>query len=223
MSSLRAVPQPIPLAKLAYESLRESILSGHLKAGQTYNEMALAKDLGISRTPVREALLELAAQGLMTFLPRKGVMVNHYTSRDVEEVFEVRQAIELAAVEKVAKAAPQCDLSDIEKTLEDQRKAVEAKNSVAFLKADRIFHLSFSQLTGNRRLVAILENIRDMVQVMGMEALGRAGRFGEVIEEHKKVLDLVRQGRAAEAREAMEHHLDLSKEAVLDQQPHRNR
>src|SRR3990170_4844269 len=103
MVSLPAIVQPLPLTRLAYDRLRESILSGQMTSGEIYNEMALAKEMGVSRTPVREALLELASQGLVTFLPRRGVMVNYFTERDVEEVNEIRAAIELAIVEKVAR------------------------------------------------------------------------------------------------------------------------
>ena len=105
MAKLRSINQPLPLAKMAYEALRDSILAGELISGEVYNEMALAKELGISRTPVREALLELSTRGLVSFLPRRGVIVKRYTKRDVEEIFELRKAIELAAVEKVAKAS----------------------------------------------------------------------------------------------------------------------
>ena len=113
------------LAKMAYERLRDSILNGQLEPGQIYNEMALAKELGISRTPVREALLEFSAQGLITFLPRKGVVIKHYTRKDVIEIFELRRVVELTAIEKVAKADPPLDLSRIEKYLEDQRKSAD--------------------------------------------------------------------------------------------------
>ena len=113
------------MAKMAYERLRDSIFNGQLQPGQIYNEMALAKELGISRTPVREALLEFSAQGLITFLPRKGVVIKHYTRKDVIEIFELRRVVELAAIEKVAKADPPLDLSRIEKYLEDQRKSAD--------------------------------------------------------------------------------------------------
>ena len=113
------------MAKMAYERLRDSILNGQLEPGQIYNEMALTKELGISRTPVREALLEFSAQGLITFLPRKGVVIKHYTRKDVIEIFELRRVVELTAIEKVAKADPPLDLSRIEKSLENQRKSAD--------------------------------------------------------------------------------------------------
>lgn len=214
MPKFAAIKQPESLAKMAYEAIRKSILSGQWKIGELYNEKAIAADLGISRTPVREALLELAAQDLILFLPRRGLMVNRFTRRDVDEIFELRKAIELAAVEKVALASPPFDLFEIEEALLKQRKAAKEKDYHAFMEADRIFHTSFSELTNNRRLMAVLENLRDMIHVMGAKALALEGRALKVIEEHQAIFEAVRSGNCEEARRAMADHLDQSKEAV---------
>lgn len=215
---LRAIRQPLPLAKLAYDRLRDSILSGVLKPGEIYNETKLAKDFGISRTPVREALLELSVQGLVTFLPRRGVRINHFTKHDVEEVFELRKAIELAVVEKVSRCFKEIDLTKLGKTLDNQLQAIKKGDRVAFLEADRVFHTTLARLTQNQRLVSTLENIRDMVEMMAVEALTRPGRMEEVIEEHRNVLRFIQQMRGPEARQAMDYHLDRSEDAVLEQQ-----
>ena len=214
---LRAIPQPIPLVKLAYKQLRDSIMTFHLKPGQIYNEINLAKEFGISRTPVREALLELSAQGLVTFLTRRGVRINHFSKRDVEEVFELRKAIELAVVEKISRRSADLDVAKLERTLERHIEAIKKADRLVFLRADRTFHTTLAKLTQNRRLVSILGNIGDMIQMMGVEALMRPGRMEEVLEEHQSVLKFIRQTREAEARQAMDYHLDRSKEAVLEQ------
>lgn len=216
MPRLRAISQPLPLAKMAHERLRDSILNGQLQPGEIYNEVALAKELGISRTPVREALLELSAQGLVTFLPRKGILIKHYTRKDVIEIFELRRVVELAAIEKVATANPPPDLSKLEKSLDNQRKSAKRNDFIAFMKADRMFHATFSELTNNRHFVRIVENIRDLVHFMGMQGLSTRGRAGTVIAEHEKVLEAVKQRKATEAKEAMGYHLDQSEKAVLE-------
>ena len=216
MPKFAAIKQPESLAKMAYEAIRQSILSGQWKIGELYNEKAIAADLGISRTPVREALLELASQDLIIFLPRRGLMVNRFTRHDVDEIFELRKAIELAAVEKITVAAPPFDLFEIEEALLSQRKAVKQKNYLAFMEADRLFHTSFSELTKNRRLIAILDNIRDMIHVMGAKALALEGRAVEVIKEHQTIFEAVKKGNIEEARRAMAYHLDQSKEAVVE-------
>lgn len=214
MPKFSAIEQPESLAKMAYESIRNSILSGQWKIGELYNEKAIAADLGISRTPAREALLELASQDLIIFLPRRGLMVNRFNRRDVDEIFELRKAIELAAVEKITNASPPLDLFEIEESLFKQRKAAKEKDYPAFMEADRLFHTSFSELTNNRRIIAIVENLRDMIHLMGYKALSLEGRALKVIEEHQKIFEAVKKGRSEEARQAMAYHLDQSKGAV---------
>lgn len=214
MPKFSTIEQPESLAKKAHEAIRNSILSGDWKIGEIYNEKAIAADLGISRTPVREALLELASQGLIVFLPRKGLMVNRFTRRDVDEIFELRKAVELAAVEKITRTSPLFNLFEIEESLLKQRKAVNEKDYPAFMEADRLFHTRFSELTNNRRLIAILENLRDMIHMMGYKALSLEGRALEVIEEHQAIFEAVKKGNVEQARRAMEIHLEKSKEAV---------
>ena len=214
--TMKSITQPLPLAKLAFESLRNSILNGDLKAGEVYNEMKLAKELGISRTPVREALLELSVQGLVTFLPRRGIMVNYFTKRDLEEAFEFRKAIELAVMDKIIKHLDELNLNNLEKTINSQQKAAEKGDRMAFLDADRLFHTTFAKLAGNRRMVIALENLRDITHLMGFEALAKSGRIYEVQDEHRRVLELLRKGQGEEAKRAMAVHLDHSMGAALN-------
>ena len=215
-SALRSIEQPLQLAKLAYEALRDSILSGHLAPGDIVNEMALAKELGISRTPVREALLELSSQGLVEILPRKGVRIKYFTERDVTEVCEIRELIELPVVERLERRGAGRSLKRLESALEQQRKAVNTGDMVGFLNADRHFHLSLTGLTDNRRLRKILENLGDLIHVMGKEGLTREGRVVEVLEEHANVVHCIKQGKIGEAKEAMRVHLQKSRNAILE-------
>lgn len=214
MPKFSTIEQPVSLAKMAYDSIRNAILAGHWNTGELYNEKAIAAELGISRTPVREALLELASQDLIIFLPRRGLMVNRFSRRDVDEIFELRKAIEVAAVEKIAAASPPLDFFQIEESLFMQRKTVKEKDYLAFMEADRLFHKSISELTNNTRMTAALDNLRDMIHIMGYKALSLEGRAHEVIVEHQAVFDALARGKTEKARLAMAYHLDQSKEAV---------
>lgn len=215
--SISAIVQPLPLAKLAYERLRESILSGQMKPGEVYNEMALATEMGVSRTPVREALLELASQGLVTFLPRKGVMVNYFTYQDALDFFELRKAIELAVVEKVTANHGRLNIQDAANEIKATTKAAAKEDREAFLKADRAFHIELARLAGNRRMTAVLNNLRDLISLLGLEALSKPERMREVLEEHERIFQAVEKGEFEAARAAMIEHLDATQEAVLQQ------
>jgi len=216
MPNLKSISQPVPLSKLAYDALLKSILSGRMRPDEIHNEMVLAKDLGISRTPVREALLELSVQGLVTFLPRKGVVVNQFTMKDIDEIFEVRRAIESAAVEKIAAVSPLPDLGPIKKMIDKQRDAKEKSDFMSYLKADRDYHVSFSKLTGNSRIVAISENLRNMIHLMGTQALMLEGRAEGVIREHEAIMAAIQNGDPEQARAAMIDHLLKSEAAVKE-------
>ena len=216
MTKLKSLNRPDSLAKLAYEALLKSILSGELTSSEIYNEKALAEQLGISRTPVREALLELSVQGMVHFLPRKGITVNRFTEQDVVEIFEIRRAIESAAVEKVARMSPSPDMSRMDKTLLDQRRAAGKNNVQSFLAADRAFHVLFSELTTNRRMKEIMENIRNLIHLMSIQALRVPGRAEIVLEEHRRIIQAVKEGDAKRARTAMLNHLLESEKAVLE-------
>lgn len=214
MLNVAPLNQPESLSKMAYNAIRHSILSGDMNTKEIYNEMKLAKTLGISRTPVREALLELSSQGLITFLPRKGVVVNKFTNRDIDEIFEIREAIELATVETICKTVPPGSIDRLQDILDSQRQVVDETQHGEFVELDREFHVALCRLTKNRRIEAIMQNIRDFMHLMGLQAVALDGRIDEVIHEHQLVLDAIRLNRPMEARVLMGIHLKRSKEAV---------
>lgn len=220
MLNFTPLNQPESLSKMAYEAIRSSILSGEMNSDEIYNEMKIAKNLGISRTPVREALLELSSQGLITFLPRKGLVVNKFTAKDIQDIFEIREAIELAAVEKISKNASSLKFDDLKDIIDAQRKAAAKQEHGKFVELDRAFHMALGRLTDNRRIEAIMQNIRDFVHLMGLRAIALEGRMEEVIQEHESVYNAIRQGKSMEARVLMDSHLKKSWDAVEETYDH---
>ena len=215
---LQSVLHPSPLPRLAYERLRDSILEGHLKPGEMLNEATLAKELGISRTPLREALLELSVQGLIKILPRKGVQINYFTERDVEEVFELRKIIELAAVDKLTHLTNrQPDFSQLQKTLHEQRKASKGEDYITFLRADNLFHKTLCDFTGNQRIVAIMKDLWSIIRMMGLQALERPRRWEQILDEHQAIITTMKQKDRNEAMKAMEYYLEQTIEGILEQ------
>lgn len=213
--NLNEIKKPEPLARMAYNALRDSILSNTLTSGVIYNEQNLAKQLGISRTPVREALLELSSQGLMEFLPRKGVVVNTFKPEDVDEIFELRNIIESHAFLKACTHPKELDLPKIKEILKTQQRIASKNKGIEnFMEKDREFHTVFARATGNRRLIGIMENIRDMIHIMGSYALFTEGRMKDVVQEHEKILDAVIRKDADTVLDLLALHLKKSKKAV---------
>jgi DNA-binding GntR family transcriptional regulator len=202
------------LAKTALKVLRRSILTNELKTDVVYNEKSLASDLGISRTPVREALLELSSKRLVKFLPQKGVMINTFSDKEIEDVFEIRTALEVFAIQKACLVREPLNISHLSRLMDEQKTAAQTGDAVAFMEADRQFHISFIRLTDNEYLMEMMQDIRDIMHLMGIKALIRKSRMQEVIREHDAVLSAVKNGNAAEAAAQMETHLRYSQAAV---------
>ncbi len=211
---LPKLDKPEPLAKMAFNVLRDSILSNELTTGVVYNEKGLANDLGISRTPVREALLELSSKRLVRFLPQKGVVINTFSNKEVGEVFEVRTTLESLSIHKACLNYKTLDISGFKKCLLNQQNAVHVKNAVEFMAADRCFHSQFTKLTDNNYLVEMMRDVRDIIHLMGFRGLETKGRMQEVIKEHENILKAVLQGNTVDAIQQMEFHLQSSEKAV---------
>lgn len=211
---LNRINKPEPLAKTALKALRHSILTNELTPGIIYNEKSLAKDLGISRTPVREALLELSSKRLVKFLPQKGVIINTFSDKDIEDVFEIRTALEVFSIKKTCMNHKNLDMSVLNEFLTDQKKAVKSKNTHQFMEADRRFHIGFTRLTHNDYLMDMMHDIRDIMHLMGFKALSIKGRMELVVEEHENILKAVAKGDVQMAMKKMEYHLEYSKKAV---------
>jgi DNA-binding GntR family transcriptional regulator len=222
LMSLNKISKPESLAKKVQKVLRQSILNNELTPNVIYNEKQIAKDLGISRTPVREALLELSAKRLVKFLPQKGVIINTFGLTEIDDAFEIRIALEVFSVRKICQGAELPDIRDLEKALRDQEEAVAACDETGFMQADRHFHIGFTRLTQNQYLIDMMEDIRDVMHLMGFKALDVPGRMQTVVLEHRKILAAVQRKNVSEAMKAMKQHLENSRDAVkqIQQEPH---
>lgn len=203
---------------MAYENIKAGILEGKLFMGEIYSELGLARSFGISRTPVREALIRLAAENLIIFHPRKGVSVNYFSKEDIENLFELRQAIEETAVQKMAKNLSPDQIQSIQKTIGEQERCLKEKeyNENHFLEFDRKFHLFFIETSGNRFMIQTYNNIRDYITIPAREVLKRKGRAKKVLREHKAIVEGLATRDAKRTKEALRIHLLNSKLAALE-------
>jgi DNA-binding GntR family transcriptional regulator len=212
---LKPVDQPKSLKQAAYEALHRAILAGELRQGEIYKEKELATRLSISRTPVREALLELSTKELVTFLPRKGVMITQFDQEDWNEIFELRRALEVAIVEKVAPLATSRDIDRMEALLQEQQACAERQDGLAFLHYDRLFHSLLGDLTRNSRMISSYSNIQDLIQLMGTYSLTAEGRMQGALDEHREIVQALTQGDAEAACQRMIHHLEVTRDMAL--------
>ena len=207
---------PPSLRELAFQSIKNAILTNQLKSENIYKIEELAKSLGISKTPVREALLDLSIKGFVTFLPRKGIQINLLDKNDIEYLYEFRTAMEIAVIKRIAKSISEESISALKSINAECQKSMEHDNKIEYLKNDRKFHLFLAELSENDYIISSLENVRDLVDWMGARALILKNRMEEVLLEHKNVIDMLERHDTVNAQKMMEKHIKITMEKVLE-------
>ncbi len=216
MEKLDSIKRPESLMKLAYKKLRDAILANQLISGEIYTEKELADQLKVSRTPVREALRELSAEGLIESIPGRGIEIKFFTERDLMEIYEIRKALEVATVEKIASNPKGNDLTILKKFLKEERRALAEARYREFINIGRSFHFELCMIGGNRRMAGILDGAWNMIQIAGELAVSASTRGKAITEEHQQIFDHLCKGEIAEVKQAMIHHLDQSLAGALN-------
>jgi DNA-binding GntR family transcriptional regulator len=200
----------IPLQEFAYNKCQELIGSGKLAPGQLYSEVAISKQLGISRTPLRTALQQLEKEGLIIRLPQRGFYVYEFKEKDIEELFDIRKAIEGFAVEHIAKQNREIDLRQAKKHLKALEEARQSDDYSIFIREDRQFHENLVNALNNKRLVMIYSDLRQSIELIGLKRFKMNSQRNQSIAEHKTILKAIEKGDPLAAREAVYNHLDMA-------------
>ena len=204
----------LPLRDVVYNTLREAILKGELKPGERLMELQLASKLGVSRTPIREAIRMLQLEGRAVTIPRKGAEVAKMTVKDMEDVLEVREALdELAAkiaCNKITEEQLQT-LSKVKDAFEESTKTTDIKQIAMY---DEKFHDVIYESTGNVRLVNLLNNLREQIYRYRVEYLKNVEVYPRLIEEHETILKALQDRNQELVVEAMRDHVENQATAV---------
>lgn len=201
---LSALPRPDSLSRQAYAALRRAIRDGMVIPGHIYSELQLARLLGVSRTPVREALIELAMEGAVDKMPQRGFKLRSISRHELTEVFHLRTLLEDYVVTQMAKGAQADDIAGLRRILERQARTDDRS---VFLDIDEEFHLNMAAMAHLDRSRQILIGLRSIIWLSGSAALEASGRTRNVIDEHRAVLDAIEMGDAPGARLAIRHHI----------------
>ena len=210
----------ISLSESVYQILREQIITQQLKPGTRLLEENIAEDLNVSRTPVREALTMLAKDGLVKWIPRRGMFVIQLGRKDVEEVYDIRRALEGLAVELATPHIPDSDLEVMWETLKESEREFEAGNSRPFVESDTVFHDQICAASQNSRLIEQLSIIHDCILIFRTWE-GAHYRPGTecAIKEHRKILDVLAKRDPQLARGEIEQHIEKVKRRLLEHYP----
>jgi len=205
------------LVDVAYRRLRGQILDNSLPAGFRALEQELADRLGISRTPVREALIRLQKEGLVEVIPRHGMKVLPVSPSDMRDIYEVLTALESAAAEMVARRSPgEAELAPLVQASRDMARALKNDDLEAWAEADERFHRGLIELSGNRLLVDAVLNLWDRAHRTRMSTLRLRAKPVNSTKEHALLLERLRAGDARGAFEANRAHRERASRELLE-------
>lgn len=197
-----------PLREIVFESLREAIIDGSLKPGERLMEVQLAEKLGVSRTPVREAIRKLELEGLLIMVPRKGAYVADVSLKDILNVLEVRASLEGLAASLAAERMTEEELQELEMKSYHFNKCVETNNTEGMIEKDAEFHDVIYKSTRNDRLIGIVEGLRDHVQRFRVTYFNEYNKSLNLTKEHQQILEAISERDADLARKLAQDHID---------------
>lgn len=196
------------------ERLRQRIFAHELPPGTWIDEQALAVDYGISRTPLREALKVLAAEGLVTLKPRRGCYVTEISERDLDEIFPLMAILEgRCAFDAARKAQPE-DIACLDAIHAKLEKHAAGGNREAFFEANQEFHRAVQELADNRWLMQVIQDLRKVLKLTRMHSLSAEGRLGQSLQEHRAIMAAFKAHDPQLAERAMHDHLLAGRQAL---------
>ncbi|WP_125614030.1 GntR family transcriptional regulator [Specibacter cremeus] len=206
-SSLTVVKKSASLRETVTQALRAAVISGEMQPGEVYSAPMLGKRFGVSPTPVREAMLDLAKEGLVVSLPNKGFRVTEVSDEDLDEITALRLLIEPPTVREVTGRIDDDGLARLRVMAQDIVDFAATGDLIPYTEADRKFHIAVLEYSGNRRLVALISELRAHTRLLGLAPLAKTGRLRETALEHVELVDLIQAGKAAEAEDLMRRHI----------------
>ena len=206
----------LPLRDVVFNTLRKAILRGELKPGERLMEIQLANKLGVSRTPIREEIRKLELEGLVLMIPRKGAEVAQITEKNMQDVLEVRKALEELSVQLACERITPEQVEEMKMAAEDFRKVLKSGDVTKIAEADVKFHDIIFAATNNQRLITLLNNLREQMYRFRVEYLKQKECYPQLLEEHDKLIALISGGEVEEACELMGCHIDNQASTVSD-------
>lgn len=216
LDSLASGRRHATLTDRATDQLRGAIVDGRLRAGELYSVAQLADQLGVSRTPVREALLLLERQGMVRFERNRGARVLESSARDLDEIFALRLMLEVPAARTAAASMGERQVAAVEVELAAMGARLDPPDEAAFMAHDRRFHALLLEAAGNQRLAALVADLRDQVNLRGASTVGRGRDLRAIYDEHERIVAALRDGDQEAVAEAMRRHLEQTRRLLVE-------
>ena len=210
------VNEYLPLRDVVFNTLRQAIITGEFAPGERLMEISLANRLGVSRTPVREAIRKLELEGLVIMIPRKGAQVARITEKNLRDVIEIRTVLEEFAAVLACELIDQAGLHDLRQAHEDFIRSVENGDILDIVDKDETFHDTIFRATNNDRLISIINNLREQFYRYRMEYVKDIRQRSNLVEEHRELLDAISSRDSIKAKELMKTHLLNQQQEVIN-------
>ena len=214
---------PTALYQEVAERLRQRIFAHELTPGDWVDEQKLAEQYGISRTPLREALKVLAAEGLVELKPRRGCYVTEISRQDIDDIFPLMALLEGRCAFIAVQLAKPADIRGLKAIHEKLELAAKENRIDAFFEANQEFHRRIQELTNNRWLLSVIQDLRKVLKLSRLHSLSLEGRLQQSLEEHRVIMAAFEAGDAQQAEKSMHDHLLYGREALakMDDSPAR--
>jgi len=206
----------LPLRDVVFNTLRQAILRGELKPGERLMEIQLANKLGVSRTPIREAIRKLELEGLVLMIPRKGAEVAEITEKSLKDVLEIRRALEDLAVRLACEKITKEEIKELKKAGDEFKKVLKSQDITEVAEADVRFHDVIYMATDNPKLIQLLNNFREQMYRFRVEYLKKAEVRPQLLAEHDEIIKFITEGNKEEASRVVCKHIENQALTVQD-------
>ena len=206
----------LPLRDVVFNTLRRAILRGELKPGERLMEIQLANKLGVSRTPIREALRKLELEGLVLMIPRKGAEVAEITEKNLRDVLEVRCALEELAVQLACDRIERNRIRELHAAAAHFRDILDSDDITQIAAADEAFHDVIFKATGNERLIQLLNNLREQMYRYRIEYLKKKECYPQLLKEHATIMKAIEEHDKEKATRITGQHINNQVDTVVD-------
>ena len=204
----------LPLRDVVFNTLRRAILRGELKPGERLMEIQLANKLGVSRTPIREAIRKLELEGLVLMIPRKGAEVAEITRKNMMDVLEVRKALEELAAELACERIGKEQIAEMRVAAKEFERTLKTGDVTQIAEADEKFHDILYIATNNQRLILLLNNLREQMYRLRVEHLKLKECYPQLLSEHDIIIDCVEKRNKEAAKDIVRRHIDYQAKSV---------
>lgn len=217
MSVMRFTPsvESKPIREIAYETLKHAIITGQIPAGSRIVETEYADRLHISRTPLREALRKLERDGLVEYVLRRGVVVRAFTLADVEEIYTIRNALEMLTLPSIIENATAEDIRSMREKLHKMDTCIAKSDIEGLSPLARAFHDQLTSISGLNRILRVIQSQDEYIRRFSAVSIARETRRKTAHEEHYKLVELVEQKDLPSFEKLMRKHIERSKETCL--------